>query len=228
MIALLRQYLLTLIVLCAGLFWSAPLPLVVISVLVAGIVDFLLIGPSAELALYRTGLDFDAPAPRQVVGREAIRLHLLAVFVSSVLVLVPYALGTNSDVQQSFGMAAIIFAGSTASYCGLLMIPPPSTPRDLLTNVDSIPYPLILLDLLPTPARRVLGVLLRTLLGLMAMLPFVAILGLIHAEPFRAPMLLVVPALAAFFQLGFLTWLAGLFLVRWWRSRGWEMELPKG
>lgn len=228
MIALLRQYLPTLIVLGAGIFWGAPLPLIVVGVLVAGFVDFFLIGRIVELALYRVGLDLDAPAPRQVGGRQMVRLHLLAILVSAVLVLVPYGLKADGNVQQAFGMVALLVGTSTASYCGLLMYPLPSTPRDLLTNVDVIPYPLFPLDLLPTPARRVIGVLLRISLGLAAMLPFVALSGFIHREPFRAPMLLIVPALAAFFQLGFVTWLAGLFLLRWRRSRGREIELPKG
>lgn len=215
MISLVRQYLPTLIVLGSGLFWSAPVPLIMIGVLVAGFVDFFLIGPNAELALYRVALDLDAPAPRQVGGRQAIRLHLLAILASAALVLVPYVLDAGSHVQHAFGMAAVVIGASTASYCGLLMYPLPSTPRDLLTNVDEIPYQLSPLYFLPTPARRLIWVLARISLGLAAMLPFVALSGFIQSEPFRAPMLLIVPLLAAFFQLGFVTWLAALFLLRW-------------
>ena len=225
-IALVRQYLPTLIVLGAGIFWNAPLPLILVAALIASFVDFFLIGPLAELALYRAGLDFDAPAPRQVGGREMLCLHLLAILVSAALVLVPYVLKADANAQQAFGMAALLVGTSAASYCGLLMYPLPSTPRDLLTNVDVIPYPLFLLDLLPTPARRMIGVFLRILVGSAAMLPFVALSGFIHREPFRAPMLLIVPALAAFFQLGFVTWLAGLFLLRWRKIRGREIDLP--
>jgi hypothetical protein len=225
-IALVRQYLPTLIVLSAGLFWGAPLPLIVAGVLVSGCADFFLIGPVTELALYRPGLDLDAPVPRQVDARQIIHLHLLAICVSAALVLVPYILKADAVVQQGFGMAAILVGSSASSYCGLLMYPLPSTPRDLLTNIDVMPYQLFLLDLLPTAARRMLQVLLRISLGLAAMLPFVALSGFIHREPFRAPMMLIVPALAAFFQLGFVTWLAGLFLLRWRGSRGREIELP--
>ena len=226
MIALVRQYLPTLIVLSAGILWGAPLPLIVVGVLVSGCVDFFLIGPVAELALYRLGLDLDAPAPRQVDGRQMIRLHLLAILVSAALVLVPYVLDADAVVQQAFGMAAILVGTSASSYCGMLMYPLPSTPRDLLTRIDVMPYQLFLFDLLPTGPRRMFQVLLRISLGLAAMLPFVALSGFIHREPFRAPMLLIVPGLAAFFQLGFVTWLAGLFLLRWRRSRGPEIEVP--
>ena len=227
MIALVRQYLPTLIVLAAGIFWSAPLPLIAVGVLIAGVVDFVLIGPMAELALYRAGLDLDAPAPRQVGGRQMIRLHLLAILVSAALVLVPYALEADANVQQALGMAAVLVGTSTASYCGLLMYPLPATPRDLLTHADTIPYQFAPLYLLPTPARRLIWVFVRISLGLAAMLPFVALSGFIQNEPFRAPMLLVVPALAAFFQLGFVTWLAALFLLRWRGISGPEVELSK-
>ena len=214
-IALTRQYLSTLIVLGAGLFWSAPLPLIAAGVLVAFFVDLLLIGPTADLALYRVGLNLDATAPRRLGG---VRLHLVAILVAAALVLIPYVAEANASVQQAFGMAAILVGTSAASYGGLLRFGVPSTPRDLLTDVDAMPYPLVLLDLLPTQPRRLIGVLVRISLGLFAMLPFVAVAGIIHREPFRAPMLLVVPALAAFFQLGFVTWLAGLFLLRWRRG----------
>lgn len=157
-----------------------------------------------------------------------IRMHLLAILVSAALVLVPYVLEADANVQQAFGMAALLVGTSTASYCGLLTYPLPSTPRDMLTNVDRIPYQLFPLEFLPTAARRKVWVVLRMLLGLATMLPFVALSRIIHREPFRVPMLLIVPALAAFFQIGFVTLLAGLFLLRWRQSRCREFELPKG
>ena len=227
MIALVRQYLPTLIVLSAGIFWGAPVPLILAGVLVAGCVDLYLIGPVADLALFRRGLDLDALVQRHVDGRQILRLHLSAIVVSSALVLVPYFLGADAVAQQAFGMAAILGGTAASSYCGVLMYPLPATPRNLLTNVDRVPYQFFLLDLLPTAPRRILLVLLRMSLGLVAMLPFVAVCGFIHAEPFRVSVLPLVLALAAFFQLGFVTCLTALFLLRWRRSSGREAELSR-
>ena len=229
MIAVVRRHLMTILITGVCLFWDAPTTIFAPSIVIALLLDTFVIGKSVELDLYRNPLDFRAEARRQMSWGEALRLQVMAVLAGSTVVILAYAFSARQLGQQSAGMVAILLGLSAASFSGLQLVLLKSwTPHDLLKRIDMMPDVLAPLDALPNKARLIAGALVRLALGIVAMLPFVAVAGLLHTEQFRAPMLWIIPSLFVFFQLGAFLLLQGLFLLRWRGSGGREIDTSTG
>lgn len=216
MISLVRRYLITCLMLGSGLIVSWPASFFFGSVAAAIIIDSIAVR-NVELESYRKGLDFDAPAPRQLNASSAMRLQIVGAAVSASISVMPRAVSTDADVQQIAGILALLTGGAIASYCGLQAILQLSaSPRDLLTRLDFMPHIYFspLNSLSPGPRRKI-GAFIRIMLGALVVLPFAAVVGHLHELPISLSVVLASGALAAFFQIGMLTLLQGLFLIRW-------------
>lgn len=219
MIARLRQYLLTLVVLATGFVWGWPIVLTVVSGVAASLVDAFVTSRSTELTLYHKGLEFGSPTTRRLSLGKAIRLQILAAIASTMIALIPRVVGSEQLVQLSFGMASLIISGAAASYCGFRIVPGLSVaPKELLTNLDSHgSSDLWPFDLLPGRVRRTSAALFRIAGGVIFLLPFALLLGAIETLPLSTTAPFFVLGLAVFFQLGFLLLSQALFSLRWWR-----------
>ena len=229
MIAVVRQYLMTILITGVCLIWDAPTTIFASSIVIAFLFDTFVIRKSVELDLYRSPLDFRAAARRQMSWREALRLQVMAILAGSTVVILAYAFSARQLGQQSAGMVAILLGLFAASFSGLQLVLLKSwAPRDLLKRFDTMPDVLAPLDALPNKARLIAAALIRLALGIVAILPFVALAGLLHTEQFRAPMLWIIPSLFVFFQLGAFLLLQGLFLLRWREGGGREVDTSTG
>lgn len=213
----LRQYLLTLVMLAAGLICGWPHVLTFVGVALAALVDFAITSRSADLDLYRQGLELDVPAGRQLTSGQAIRVHLIAAVASASIALAPRAFEIDSGAQQISGMIAALTAGSIASYCGLqILLLLSASPRDLLTRLDFMPHLYLSpLNSLSPRVRRRTGAFIRATLGTLFLLPFAALAGRLQEEPLSLQIVLAVMTLAVIFQLAFVSLLQGVFLLRW-------------
>lgn len=210
-----RSYMLTIVIIALGIFIGYSASIIVYMAFACLLLDTLITKKSPELAWYRAGVPFENPALQQLSRGQAARLHLVALFLSVSIPVVTQLISPNETVRLLSGAIALLIAGLAASYCGFRLVRPSEFTRENVDQLDAMPDLLGVIELARPHARRVLFAMARIGIGLIALLPFAALLNGLSSEGMTLPLVLIVLVLAVFFQLGFALLTQALFSLRW-------------
>lgn len=210
-----RIYLLTMAILSSTVVAGFSGFFIVLSVLVCLLLDTFVIRKSPELAWYRAGTPSGNTPLQQLSRGQAVRLHLTSLFLSASIPVLAQLISSDEAVHLLSAAIAMLIAGLAASYCGFRLVRPSEFAREHVDRLDAMPDLLGVFELARPRPRRILFAMARIGLGLIALLPFTALLKVLSSEVVMLPLVLIVLVVDFFFQLGFVLLSLGIFSLRW-------------